>query len=314
MDIEISVADVLEKGRRLLVNAHREDLAGYISKAIELDGKWMHDNDPAVEEKEEVLLRATTIAVAYYRIANAFYYGIGTIDAKRTARTLWKECTVTTKIDIHPGAKIGVPFGIDHGVGTVIGGTTEIGTHCQLLNNVTLGALEVGEKAGATLRGKKRHPTIGDEVNIAGNVRILGSVHIGHGSKIGARVVITRDIQPYSTVSCISQLQIIRINGETVNPPPVLTQVFPRQIDRWADEKIYLFGCSFEKTTEVEVIRINKNRKEELIRPAMYEHRSDNAITIRIDKDEMKKGYYDVKVVNPDEQSFTLTGCLYVND
>jgi serine O-acetyltransferase len=105
-----------------------------------------------------------------------------------------------TGIDIHPGAKLGRHFFIDHGTGVVIGETTEIGDHVKLYQGVTLGAL--APDFGQALRGKKRHPTIQDNVTIYAGATILGGeTIIGHGSVIGGNVFITRSVPPENRVS-----------------------------------------------------------------------------------------------------------------
>jgi len=91
-----------------------------------------------------------------------------------------------TGIEIHPGAKIGKRFFIDHGMGVVIGETTEIGNDVIMYQNVTLG--------GTTMEKKKRHPTIGNNVVIGAGAKILGNVLIGDGAKIGAGSVVVKDV------------------------------------------------------------------------------------------------------------------------
>ncbi|MFL7810335.1 MAG: serine O-acetyltransferase, partial [Anaerolineae bacterium] len=102
-----------------------------------------------------------------------------------------------TGIDIHPGAKIGRSFFIDHGTGVVIGETTQIGDRVKLYQGVTLGALSVSRD----MRGKKRHPTIEDDVTIYAGATILGGdTVIGRGSVIGGNVWLVRSVPPYSKV------------------------------------------------------------------------------------------------------------------
>jgi serine O-acetyltransferase len=105
-----------------------------------------------------------------------------------------------TGIDIHPGATIGQGFFIDHGTGVVIGETTIIGNHVKLYQGVTLGALSfVMDEEGRLIRGKKRHPTIEDNVVIYAGATILGgNTVIGEGSIVGGNVWLTRSIPPNS--------------------------------------------------------------------------------------------------------------------
>jgi serine O-acetyltransferase len=106
-----------------------------------------------------------------------------------------------TGIDIHPGATIGGRFVIDHGTGVVIGETTEIGSDVRIYQGVTLGALSLPKDAGEKLRGKKRHPTIEDEVIIYSGATVLGGdTVIGARSVVGGNVWLTESIPPDSTV------------------------------------------------------------------------------------------------------------------
>ena len=105
-----------------------------------------------------------------------------------------------TGIDIHPGAKLGRSFFIDHGTGVVIGETTEIGEHVKIYQGVTLGAL--APAFGQLLRGQKRHPTIEDNVTIYSNATILGGeTVIGQGTTIGGNVFITSSVPQHHQVS-----------------------------------------------------------------------------------------------------------------
>ena len=108
-----------------------------------------------------------------------------------------------TGIDIHPGARIGRRFFIDHGTGVVIGATSYIGDGVKLYQGVTLGALSFPrDESGQIVRDAKRHPTIEDEVVIYANATILGGqTVIGHHSVIGSSAWITRSIAPYTTVT-----------------------------------------------------------------------------------------------------------------
>jgi serine O-acetyltransferase len=107
-----------------------------------------------------------------------------------------------TGIDIHPGAEIGESFVIDHGTGVVIGETTHIGKSVRIYQSVTLGALSIPKDSGDKFRGKKRHPTIEDDVIIYAGATILGGdTVIGTRSVIGGNVWLTQSIPPDTTVS-----------------------------------------------------------------------------------------------------------------
>lgn len=147
-------------------------------------------------------------AVLYYRIAHLLYqkrskhyhnwYEI-------TARKLSEMANRVSGIEIHPGAKIGERFIVDHGHSTVIGETTEIGTDCYILQGVTCGAKGISGNAYG-----KRHPTIGNNVQIGGHAQIFGPVTIGNNVFISPNSVITCDIPDDSSVIIVNQLQIIR--------------------------------------------------------------------------------------------------------
>ncbi|OPY63720.1 MAG: Serine acetyltransferase [Syntrophorhabdaceae bacterium PtaU1.Bin034] len=111
-----------------------------------------------------------------------------------------------TGIEIHPGAQIGRAFFIDHGMGVVIGETSEIGNNVTLYHGVTLG--------GTTWRKGKRHPTIGNNVVIGAGAKVLGPVRIGDNTRIGANSVVIHDIPPNSVVVGIPGKVVFRVEGE----------------------------------------------------------------------------------------------------
>ena len=126
-----------------------------------------------------------------------------------------------TGIDIHPGAKIGKHFFIDHGTGVVIGETCEIGEHVKLYQGVTLGALSFPtDNDGNLVRGTKRHPTLEDRVIIYANATVLGGLTvIGHDSVIGSNVWLTRSVDPHTTVVLEKpKLRIRAENSEELQP------------------------------------------------------------------------------------------------
>lgn len=123
-----------------------------------------------------------------------------------------------TGIDIHPGAKIGPSFFIDHGTGVVIGETTTIGSGVRLYQGVTLGALSLPKDAGVRLRGKKRHPTLEDGVTVYAGATILGGdTVIGAGSVIGGNVWLTESVPPGTKV-LIKTPELVVINGKSSSP------------------------------------------------------------------------------------------------
>lgn len=147
------------------------------------------ERDPAARSRAEVyFLYAGFKAVRAYRRANWFYRH----DMKFIARMISQRARRRTGIEIHPGAKIGKNLFIDHGMGVVIGETTEIGDNCTLYQGVTLGG--TGKDHG------KRHPTLGDNVLIGAGAKVLGPFTVGSGSKIGALAVVLKEVPPNCTV------------------------------------------------------------------------------------------------------------------
>jgi serine O-acetyltransferase len=153
------------------------------------------DKDPAAKNLAEVLLYQGLHAILLHRIAHRLYER-GVPFLPRLISQFGR--FVTAGIEIHPGARIGKRFFIDHGTGIVIGETTEIGDDVMLYHQVTLGATGWWKDVGNG--GKKRHPTIGDRVTIGVGASILGPVTIGADSKIGAMALVVESVEPNSTV------------------------------------------------------------------------------------------------------------------
>ena len=134
-------------------------------------------------------------AIVYYRISHALYE----LDIPYIPRIISETVHSKTGIDIHPGAKIGSPFFIDHGTGIVVGETAEIGKRVKIYHGVTLGALSL--KEGRALSGKKRHPTIKDNVTIYSGASILGGdTVIGENVTIGSNVFIVNSVVEDTTL------------------------------------------------------------------------------------------------------------------
>ncbi len=171
-----------------------------------LDAKAITDGDPAAENIDEVILAYPGfLAIAIYRLANVIY-GEG---IPMLPRIISEYAHQLTGIDIHPGAKIGSRFCIDHGTGIVIGETAEIGDDVKMYQGVTLGALSVEKKLANT----KRHPTIEDNVILYAQAVILGgNTVIGKNSIIGGNTWITESVPPDSVVYHKSEVKL-RKNG-----------------------------------------------------------------------------------------------------
>jgi serine O-acetyltransferase len=155
--------------------------------------------DPAATSTDEIIIGYPGFqAVLTYRLAHHLH-GRG---VPLLPRLLTEYAHSATGIDIHPGARIGRNFFIDHGTGVVIGETTQVGDNVKLYQGVTLGALSFPtDEHGHLRRGFKRHPTIEDDVVIYSNASILGPVTVGRGSAVGGNVFLTHDVEPGSKVT-----------------------------------------------------------------------------------------------------------------
>lgn len=170
-----------------------------LREALAMDAQAALDGDPAVKTLDEVIFCYPGLeAVTIYRLAHELHQ----LEIPFIPRMMTEWAHSKTGIDIHPGAKIGRHFFIDHGTGVVIGETCEIGDHVKLYQGVTLGALSFQTDAdGQLVRGTKRHPTIEDRVVIYANATILGGrTVIGHDSVVGSSVWLTRSVDPHTTV------------------------------------------------------------------------------------------------------------------
>jgi len=173
-------------------------------KMLKEDIDVVFEQDPAARSYLEVCLTYSGLhAIWNHRIAHLFYrkkfYFI--------ARLISQLSRFFTGVEIHPGAKIGSRFFIDHGMGVVIGETCEIGDNVTIYQGVTLGG--TGKEKG------KRHPTIKDNVLIATGAKVLGSITIGENSKVGAGSVVLKDVPDHSTVVGIPGRVVVQ-NGEKV--------------------------------------------------------------------------------------------------
>jgi serine O-acetyltransferase len=146
--------------------------------------------DPAARSRWEILLYPGVLALAFHRAAHWLFEG----ELYFLARFVNHLGRFLTAIDIHPGAKIGRNFFIDHGF-TVIGETAEIGDNVTIYQNVTLGGTNPSDGVPG-----KRHPTIGDDVVIGSGAQVLGPITIGKGAKIGANSVVTKDVAEGATM------------------------------------------------------------------------------------------------------------------
>ncbi|MCU0664091.1 MAG: serine acetyltransferase [Myxococcota bacterium] len=158
-----------------------------------------YEGDPAATSADEcVLSYPGTLAITSYRLAHELHLlGVPIIP-----RIITEHAHSITGIDIHPGARIGERFFIDHGTGIVIGETAVIGRNVRLYQGVTLGAKSFPlDEHGHPVKGVRRHPTVEDDVIIYAGSTILGTVVIGKGSIIGGNVWLTRSVPPHSRIS-----------------------------------------------------------------------------------------------------------------
>jgi serine O-acetyltransferase len=171
-----------------------------IRHLLETDVQAAFEGDPAAKSLHEVIFSYPGLeAVSIYRIAHELLL----LGVPLIPRMMTELAHSRTGIDIHPGARIGAGFFIDHGTGVVIGETCDIGTNVKLYQGVTLGALSFPRDAdGNIIRGMKRHPTLEDEVVVYANATILGGdTVIGHHAVIGSNVWLTQSVAPSTVVS-----------------------------------------------------------------------------------------------------------------
>src|SRR5437899_8132264 len=177
---------------------------------LEEDVQAAFVGDPAAKSFHEIIFCYPGLeAVTTYRIAHELLLlGVPLIPRMMTEHAHFK-----TGIDIHPGARIGPSFFIDHGTGVVIGETCDIGAHVKLYQGVTLGALSFPRDTdGNIIRGMKRHPTLEDEVVVYANATILGGeTVVGHHAVIGSNVWLTHSVDPHTVVSL--EKPSLRIKG-----------------------------------------------------------------------------------------------------
>ncbi|MEO4055289.1 serine O-acetyltransferase EpsC [Solibacillus sp. CAU 1738] len=186
-------------------------------KRMKEDINNIFENDPAARSVLEVVLTYSGLHATWsHRIAHWFF--------KRRfyfiARVISQVSRFFTGIEIHPGAKIGRRFFIDHGMGVVIGETCEIGDNVTLYQGVTLGG--TGKEKG------KRHPTLEDNVLVATGAKVLGSITIGENSKVGAGSVVLKDVPPNATIVGIPG-KVVMLDGVRYTDPSKKMQKLDHQ-------------------------------------------------------------------------------------
>ena len=202
---------------------------------IKRDVEAIRQRDPAAKSDVEIVLLYSGLhAILAYRVAHKLYLGGHSF----SARAISQAAKFFTGIEIHPGATIGKGLVIDHGMGVVIGETTEIGDDCTLYQGVTLGG--TGKDVG------KRHPTIGNNVLVGAGAKVLGPIVIEDNSKVAANAVVLKDISENSTAVGIPA-RVVRQGGRKVDdldqvhiPDPV-SQEFAR-----LEEKLSALSAELE--------------------------------------------------------------------
>ena len=166
-----------------------------MSKIIELIDSYI-ERDPAAKGRFETILTSPGLhALGFYKISNFIW----SFRLYLIARTVSYIGRIITGIEIHPAAKIGSRFFIDHGMGVVIGETAEIGDNVTIYHGVTLGGISPSEDS-ASQKDKKRHPTLKDNVVIGSGAQILGPIIIGENSKVGSNSVVSKDVEDNKSV------------------------------------------------------------------------------------------------------------------
>jgi serine O-acetyltransferase len=170
-----------------------------IRRLLDSDVLAAYHGDPAARSVDEVLLcYPGVLAMIHHRLAHQLYQ----LELPLLARIVAELAHGQTGIDIHPGARIGAGFFIDHGTGVVIGETAVIGQRVRVYQAVTLGAKRFPtDEAGHLQKGLPRHPVVEDDVVIYAGATILGRVTLGHGATIGGNVWLTSDVPPGGNVT-----------------------------------------------------------------------------------------------------------------
>jgi serine O-acetyltransferase len=178
------------------------------------DIKAIYRNDPAVRNIE-FLLYPGLHAIIIHRFTHLLWK----LKIPFLPRLLSQISRFLTGIEIHPGAKVGKGFFMDHGMGVVIGETTQIGDNCVVFHNVTLGG--TGKHKG------KRHPTIGNNVMIGTGAILLGPIKVGNNVKIGANTFILMQDVPDNTTVAGTPGRIVKMNGQSVS-----VKLYPSEIEQ----------------------------------------------------------------------------------
>lgn len=206
LDIHATISTQIQLASEVMGHSHTESTAldfihqlPHIYETLQTDLKAAYEGDPAASSYAEVVLAYPGFFATFiYRLAHL----LQTLEVPLLPRMMTEYAHRQTGIDIHPAAKIGSHFFIDHGTGVVIGETTTIGQGVKLYQGVTLGALSFPkDAAGKIIKHQKRHPTLEDNVVVYAGATILGGqTVIGHGSVIGGNTWITASVPPNTKI------------------------------------------------------------------------------------------------------------------
>ena len=180
------------------------------------------DRDPAARSRLNVLINYPGVkAVAFYKLSHFLWK----LNLYFLARMVSQFARFITGVEIHPGATIGKNLFLDHANSIVIGESSIIGDNCTIYHGVTLGGLSPSENSQDQV-GSKRHPTIEDNVIIGCQATILGPITVGHCSRIGASVVVLKDIPPYTTVVSANTTKLINKDKDSSFKPYAVKDVY----------------------------------------------------------------------------------------
>ena len=207
-DILVPLEPILSESISLVSDKFFQKIPS-IYKSLVKDAQLFVDFDPAARSRESVILYYPGFyAISVYRLAHELYK----LKIPYLPRMISEHAHSKTGIEIHPGAEVGDHFFIDHGTGVVIGETTVIGNNVKIYQGVTLGALSVSK----SMRGKKRHPTLEDNVIVYSGSTILGGdTVIGHDTVVGGNVWLTKSVAPFSVIYHESKVVIRESKDET---------------------------------------------------------------------------------------------------
>ena len=215
------------------------------------------DRDPAAGSRLGVVFLYPSFHVmAFYKIGNIFWR----YNLKFVSRLIMHLARIFTGIEIHPAAKIGPNFFMDHGLGIVIGETTEIGENVTIYQGVTLGGIMPSVESDLQ-RNQKRHPTIGNNVIIGSGAQILGPINVGDNARIGANSVVSKDVPSDVTVAGIPAREFAKSTKSDKFLAYAISknEVDPRE--RTLNSLIEKVETLEKKIKKIEGIRKNKNTK-----------------------------------------------------